>query len=78
MCVCVCVCCQLNDAERKKFAKCEHIDIDWGVDDEDEEIYQIPTTASQPQPSPKSPEGGIRRSDTTGNIAGTYSCLLFG
>lgn len=53
----------LQESERKKLSKCEHIDIDWGVDGEEEEIYQIPTTASQPQP--------IKRSDTTGNIAGS-------
>ena len=57
---------QLVEAERKKFAKCEHIDIDWGVDGEEEEIYQIPTTVSKPQPT-----GGIKRSDTTGNISGS-------
>ena len=69
MCVCVCVCVsvvvQLQDAERKKFGKCEHIDMDWGVDGDDEDIYQTPTTASQPQPS-----SSIKRSDTTGNISG--------
>ena len=65
---------QLQDAERKKFSKCEHIDVDWGVDDEDEEIYQTPTTSSQPQPPQSS--ASIKRSDTTGNIAGTANPVM--
>lgn len=65
----VCLYVQLVEAERKKFGKCEHIDIDWGVDGEEDEIYQIPTTVSKPQPM-ASP-GGIKRSDTTGNISGS-------
>ena len=63
------LCPQLQESERKKLSKCEHIDIDWGVDGEEEEIYQIPTTASQPQP--------IKRSDTTGNIAGSEENMSF-
>ena len=62
---------QLQDAEKKRFGKCEHIDVDWGVEDDDDEIYQTPTPVSQPLPSPKIQHGpSIKRSDTTGNITG--------
>jgi Arf-GAP/SH3 domain/ANK repeat/PH domain-containing protein len=62
----------LQDAEKKKFGKCEHIDVDWGVEDEDDEIYQTPTLVSQPLPSPNLQHhhgSSIKRSDTTGNIS---------
>ena len=70
---------QLQDAEKKKFGKGEHIDIDWGVEDEDDEIYQTPTLASQPLPSPNLPHHGssIKRSDTTGNISGIIIMTSF-
>ena len=71
---------QLQDAEKKKFGKCEHIDVDWGVEDEDDEIYQTPTLVSQPLPSPNLQHhhgSSIKRSDTTGNISGILLCLSF-
>ena len=55
---------QLQDAAKKKFTKCEHIDVDWGVGDQEEDIYQTPLVDMQP------PEGGMKKSETTGNIAG--------
>ena len=66
---------QLLEAEKKKFGKCEHIDVDWGVEDEEDDIYQTPTLASQPLSSPNLQHHGtsIKRSDTTGNISGIYS-----
>lgn len=45
---------QLQDAAKKKFAKCDHIDIDWGVStgEQEEEIYQTPIVDSQPTQAP--------------------------
>ena len=58
---------QLQDASRKKFGKCEHIDIDWGVnngDCENESIYQTPVDLGH------NGNGGMRRSETADNIMG--------
>ena len=57
---------QLQDAGKKKFSKCDHIDVDWGVGEEGEEdIYQTPIIDSQQPPAPSIKHGG-----TTDNIAG--------
>ena len=59
---------QLQDASRKKYSKCEHIDIDWGVsngDCESESIYQTPVDLGH-----GSGNGGMKRSETEDNIIG--------
>ena len=37
--------------------------MDWGVEDQEEDIYQTPVMDAQPP-------GGIKKSETTGDIAG--------
>ena len=44
--------------------------MDWGVEDQEEDIYQTPVMDAQPP-------GGIRKSETTGDIAGGGSTLIF-
>jgi hypothetical protein len=66
---------QLSDALKKKFTKCDHIDVDWGVGDggeAEEEIYQTPVIDSQmssavPGPSAGS-DGTLKKSETVGNF----------
>ena len=66
---------QLTDALKKKFAKCDHIDVDWGVGDGgegEEDIYQTPVIDSQmssavPGPSAGS-EGTLKKSETVGSF----------
>ncbi len=66
---------QLTDALKKKFTKCDHIDVDWGVGDGgegEEEIYQTPVIDSQmssavPGPSAGS-DGTLKKSETVGNF----------
>lgn len=53
---------QLQDAVKKKFTKCDHIDVDWGVGEEEEDIYQTPVVDSLPT-------GTMKKSDTTGDLA---------
>lgn len=69
---------QLQDASRKKFTKCDHIDVDWGVAEEgEEEIYQTPITESQQtRASPPTTVGSIKRSGTADQIAGQTVFLL--
>ncbi|XP_011402926.1 PREDICTED: arf-GAP with SH3 domain, ANK repeat and PH domain-containing protein 2-like [Amphimedon queenslandica] len=58
----------LQDASKKKYSKCEHIDIDWGVsngDCENESIYQTPVDLGH-----GSGNGGMKRSETEDNIVG--------
>lgn len=40
---------QIQDASKKKFSKCEHIDVDWGVSgpEGDNDIYQTPTPLTE-------------------------------
>jgi len=68
----------LQDASRKKFTKCDHIDVDWGVAEEgEEEIYQTPITESQQtRTSPPTTVGSIKRSGTADQIAGQTVLLL--
>ena len=66
---------QLTDALKKKFTKCDHIDVDWGVGDGgegEEEIYQTPVIDSQmssavPGPSAGS-DGTLKKSETVGSF----------
>lgn len=60
---------QLQDGAKKKFTKCEHIDVDWGVGgaEGEEDIYQTPVGGGFIGRS-ISPGGGIKRSETTGNL----------
>ncbi|XP_064381820.1 arf-GAP with SH3 domain, ANK repeat and PH domain-containing protein 1-like isoform X2 [Halichondria panicea] len=63
----------LQDASKKKFSKCEHIDVDWGVGgDGEEDIYQIPVA---PSTSP-SGDSSLKRSETTGNMADDVSVVV--
>ena len=73
---------QLQDAAKSKFAKCDHIDIDWGVSGEQEEdIYQTPILDSQPapatseQPLPPGSSNGtaIKHSASSGDIVGEWA-----
>ena len=75
---CYCKCAttlQLTDALKKKFTKCDHIDVDWGVGDGgegEEEIYQTPVIDSQtssavPGPSAGS-DGTLKKSETVGSF----------
>ena len=50
----------LEDAAKKKFSKCEHIDVDWGVEDDDNDLYQVPVVP-----------GGMKRSGTDGALVET-------
>lgn len=69
---------QLNDALKKKFTKCDHIDVDWGVGyggEGEEEIYQTPVIDVQsgsatPGPSPGGygSEGILKKSETVGSF----------
>ena len=73
-CMYVCMHSQLTDALKKKFTKCDHIDVDWGVGDGgEEEIYQTPIIEGQPNsvvPAPSSggTEGTLRKSETVGSF----------
>lgn len=51
----------LQDASKKKFTKCDHIDVDWGVGDQEgeEEIYQTPVIDSQPSAVPAPQTSGF-------------------
>lgn len=72
---CACTTSQLTDALKKKFTKCDHIDVDWGVGDGgegEEEIYQTPVIDSQtssavPGPSAGS-DGTLKKSETVGSF----------
>ena len=71
---------QLQDAAKKKFSKCEHIDVDWGVGNDEEDIYQTPVIDSQPAAitsQPLTTGGSIKKSETTGNFAGRKSLLAW-
>ena len=65
----------MTDALKKKFTKCDHIDVDWGVGDGgegEEEIYQTPVIDSQtssavPGPSAGS-DGTLKKSETVGSF----------
>ena len=66
---------QLTDALKKKFTKCDHIDVDWGVGDGggEEEIYQTPIIDGQqnsavPAPSSGGTEGTLKKSETVGSF----------
>lgn len=54
----------LEDAAKKKFTKCEHIDVDWGVEDDNSDVYQVPVV-TPPHP------GGMKRSGTDGALVET-------
>ncbi len=46
---------------KKKFAKCDHIDVDWGVAEEEEDIYQTPVVEV-------AATGTMKKSETTGDL----------
>ena len=65
----------MTDAAKKKFTKCDHIDVDWGVGDGgegDEEIYQTPVVDMQSNSSVPGPsaggEGTLKKSETVGSF----------
>ena len=68
----------MTDALKKKFTKCDHIDVDWGVGDGgegEEDIYQTPvvdaqsSSASQgPSTGGHGPEGTLKKSETVGSF----------
>ena len=62
---------QLHDAAKKKFAKCDHIDVDWGVGEEEEDIYQTPVIESIPAVE------SSKKTDATGNIAEKGDLYVF-
>ena len=65
---------QLTDALKRKFTKCDHIDVDWAVvNSDEEEIYQTSITYGQqnsavPAPSSGGTEGILRKSETVGSF----------
>ena len=71
-------CLQLTDALKKKFTKCDHIDVDWGVGDGgegEEEIYQTPIIDTQPSSAVPGPSvsgsgsgGTLKKSETVGSF----------
>ena len=55
-------CTQLQDAVKGKLSRCEHIDIDWGVGqtDQDDDIYHTPAELKS--------SGAMKRSGTADNL----------
>lgn len=62
----------MTDALKKKFTKCDHIDVDWGVGDGgegQEDIYQTPVIDAQSSSaSGYGPEGTLKKSETVGSF----------
>ena len=66
----------MSDALKKKFTKCDHIDVDWGVGDGgegEEEIYQTPVVDAQsssatPSSGGLGSEGILKKSETVGSF----------